>query len=176
MHPQRVALAAITVLGGLAVVGSYVWGFTSIPNASSDFWGGTPEAVIPVYVVSMLLGAVSFFFFTAFLLWLDPARTRVGERFGYSAFLWTYLAILLPSALWMPLVAQVVAAPSEPLWWAVRASLLVVGLASLALVAALLRVRPRTPRWLHRAAVAGSVWFTFHTLVLDALLWPALFR
>lgn len=176
MHPLKKAWAAIAVLGGTAVVGSYVWGLSSIPNASTDFWGGTPEALIPLYTVSMLLGAVSFFFITAFVLVLDPATARVGEGFGFPLFLWIYLAILVPSALWMPLVAQMVASPSEPVWWVIRLALLVVGLASVALVAALLRVSPRSPTWLYLVSVVGVVWFTVHTLVLDALLWPVFFR
>src|SRR5660398_259080 len=124
MHPLKKAWAAIAVLGGTAVVGSYVWGLSSIPTASTDS----------------------------------------GEGFGFPVFLWIYLAILVPSALWMPLVAQMVASPSEPVWWVIRLALLVVGLASVALVAALLRVSPRSPTWLYLVSVVGAVWFTVHTL------------
>lgn len=177
IHPQKLALAGVTVLGGLAVVGSYVWGLTSIPNASTDFWGGTPEPLIPLFTASMLLGAAGFFAFTSFLLLaLDPARARVGSRLGFGAFIWIYLAVLVPSALWMPLVALMVDSPNEPLWWAIRLVLFAVAAAAVALLIALLRVEPRKPAWLHGAAVAGAFWFTVHTLVLDAILWPLFFR
>ena len=176
MHPLKWALGLIVLLGGTAVLGSYVWGVASIPNVG-EFWGATPEGLIPLYTVSMLLGAVSFFAILWFvLLKLDPPEVRIGKRFGYEVFPWILAAILVPSALWMPLVALYVAEPSEPVWWAIRASLFVVGLASLALVAALLRVEPKVPALAHRLALAGSVVFTAHTLILDALLWPAFFR
>jgi len=177
MGTRRIVLGLIVLLGGLAVVGSYVWGFTSIPNASTDFWGGTPRALIPLYTASMLLGAASFFAILWFVLVrLDPAEARVGERVGYEVFPWIFLAILVPSALWMPLVARMVAEPGEVVWWAIRLSLFVVALAPLALVVVLLRIRPRSPVVAHRLALGGSVVFTAHTLVLDALLWPAFFR
>src|SRR5659263_356562 len=82
MHPLKKAWAAVTVLGGLAVVGSYVWGLASIPNASTDFWGGTPEALIPLYTVSVLLGAVSFFFITAFVCTRPSSARSNSARAG----------------------------------------------------------------------------------------------
>lgn len=176
MHPLTKVLGAIVLLGGTAVVGSYVWGLTSIPNVG-EFWGETPASLIPLYTVSMLLGAASFFAILWFvLIRLDPGEVRVGERFGYGIFPWILLAILVPSALWMPLVALMVAEPSEAVWWAIRLSLFLVGLASLALVIVLVKVRPKEPVLAHRLALAGSVVFTAHTLVLDALVWPAFFR
>ncbi|MGM0386239.1 MAG: hypothetical protein ACQERF_09715 [Actinomycetota bacterium] len=176
MHPLKMVLGMVVVLGGTSVLGSYVWGVTSISNVA-EFWGDTPDGLIPLYTVSMLLGAASFFAILWFVLVkLNPPEVRIWERFGYEAFPWIMLAILVPSALWMPLVALMVAEPSEPVWWAIRVSLFVVGFASLALVLALARIRPRTPVWAHRLALAGSVVFTVHTLFLDALLWPAFFR
>lgn len=176
MHPLKMILGVVVLLGGTSVLGSYVWGAASIPNVS-EFWGETPEGLIPVYVASMLLGAASFFAILWFVLVkLVPREVSIGERFGYGVFPWIMLAILVPSALWMPLVALYVEEPSEPVWWAIRASLFVVGLASLALVLVLARIQPKVPALAHRLALAGSVLFTVHTLVLDALLWPAFFR
>ncbi|MDX5400002.1 MAG: hypothetical protein LPK92_09825, partial [Actinomycetes bacterium] len=60
MHPLKMVLGVVVLLGGTSVLGSYVWGAASIPNVS-EFWGETPEGLIPVYVASMLLGAASFF-------------------------------------------------------------------------------------------------------------------
>ena len=86
-----------------------------------------------------------------------------------------YLAILIGSAMYLPLTFVFVAVPRNWLWWAIRVALAVVGLASLGLIASLLALRPRQPAWAYWLAVAGSVTFSFQTAVLDMLIWPALY-
>jgi len=59
------------------------------------------------------------------------------------------------------------------LWWAMRITLAIVGIGSLLLVFALVRLEPGGTA--HVLAVAGATAFTFQTLVLDALVWPLYF-
>jgi hypothetical protein len=75
----------------------------------------------------------------------------------------------------MPLTFAMLEEPSLPLWYAIRLTLAIVGLASVGILAALLTVRPREPGIAHRAAVIGSVAFCIQTALLDALVWPAFF-
>jgi hypothetical protein len=76
----------------------------------------------------------------------------------------------------MPLTWLNIEQPVEGLWFGIRAILAAVGLASIGMLAALLRIRPKEPSWTYRLAVLGSAIFTAHTAVLDALVWPVLFR
>ena len=175
-HPARLALLGINLAGGIAVLGSYVLGLSGDPGAGAAVWGGVPQAIRPVYTVCMLLAAAGYFAFSHFVFFrLDPERSRIGEHFGYGAWCGIYALILAPSALWMPLTLEMVAAPSAALWWSVRGVLFLVGAGSLALVAALLLVRPKEPPLAHRLALAGAVAFALQTAVLDALVWPAFF-
>jgi hypothetical protein len=124
----------------------------------------------------MLLAASGYFFFTYFLLFrVDPDQVRIGGRLGFSIFNVLYAAILVGSALYLPLTFGFVAQPRGPLWWSIRVVLIVVGLASLGLLTTLLALRPRRPAWAYWLAVAGSVIFSFQTVVLDMLMWPALY-
>jgi hypothetical protein len=41
---------------------------------------------------------------------------------------------------------------------------------------ALLKTRPKEPAWAYRLALLGSAVFTVHTAMLDAIVWPLLFR
>jgi hypothetical protein len=176
VHPARRLFAAIQVAGGVAVLGSYALGFATHPETRAEVWGGVPQGLRPLYTVSMLLAAAGWFAFTGFVwLCLDPARTRIAGRFGYGLLNALYAAILLPSALWMPLTFEMLEAPGDALWLAIRVVLAVVGLGSLGLLAALLAVRPREPAWAHGLAVAGCVAFAVQTALLDALVWPAFF-
>jgi hypothetical protein len=72
----------------------------------------------------------------------------------------------------MPLTFALLGNPNTLLWWIVRLDLLVVGVASLAVLAALLRIGPGRAPW---PAVVGAAFFCLQTAVLDALIWPAFF-
>jgi hypothetical protein len=175
MHPQKRALIWINAFGGTAVLASYAWNLLAHPEAGGDFWGGVPEAMRSGYVVTMLLAVAGYFAFTRFVFRLRPAQVRVANRFDYRSFQAIYALILLPSALWMPLTFAMIQDPSAGLWLAIRLTLALVGVGSLALVAALLWLQPSKPKVAYRLAVAGSLAFAFQTAILDALVWPAYF-
>jgi hypothetical protein len=176
VHPARRLFAAINVLGGVAVLGSYALGIATHPDTRGEVWGGVPQGLRPLYTVSMLLAAAGYFAFSGFVwLCLDPDRTRIAGRFGFGLLNLLYACILLPSALWMPLTFAMLESPGPGIWLAIRLVLAVVGLGSLGLLAALLAMRPREPAWAHRLAVAGCVAFAVQTALLDALVWPAFF-
>jgi hypothetical protein len=170
LHPRKIQLIALNLLGGLAVLGSYVHGFGH-PEVDA-FWGEVPLDLRPVYTVSMFGAALGYFPFTAWiLLRLEPDRTRVGP-FGYGIFLVLYALVLIPSALWMPMTFQMIEVPSQALWIAIRLDLALVALGTIGLLASLLLVEPRErgPFW--AAAVAGAILFFNQTVVLDAIVWP----
>lgn len=173
---NRFRFALLNVVGGLLVLGSYGVGLATHPESRGAVWGGVPEGLQPLYTVCMLLAAAGYFFFTYYVFFrLDADRVRVFERFGFEAFEVIYAGILLPSALWMPLTFRMIAMPDPLLWMAIRIVLFVVGISSLALIAAIARARPAGPDLSRRLGLAGAVPFAFQTAVLDAIIWPAYF-
>jgi len=176
VHSQAITLGGINVVGGLLVLGSYAQGIITHPANRDALWGGVPESVRPVYTAGMLLAAAGYFAFTYFILFrLDPDQVRIAGRFGYSLFFLIYALILVPSAMWMPLTYASLDHPGEALRWTTRLVLIVVGLASLGLLAALLTLSPKEPAWAHRLAVAGIAVFSIQTAVLDAIVWSVYF-
>jgi len=180
MHSQQILLGAINVVGGIAVLGSYAYGIWAKPATRGDLWGGVPEGLKPLYVVSMLLAALGYLAFTYYILFrLEPDHVQIADRFGFVVFPVIYGIILAFSALWMPLTVAMLEHPGTGLWVAIRLTLAAVGLASLGLLLALLALNrgvlePWGPYyWL---AVAGSAAFCLQTTVLDMLVWPAFFR
>ena len=170
-------LIAVILIGGLAVLGSYLWGVLARPDAAQILWGGVPEQIRPYYTVNMLLAAAGYFPFTFYILFrLDPRTTRVAGRLGYNLFTWLYAVILLPSALWLPLVYVAVEQSIQAWLWVVRAALILVGAASLGILAALLKNRPPKAEVAYWLALAGSIFFSIQTVVLDAIVWGAFFR
>ena len=177
MHRDKTALLGINVVGGLGVVGSYAHGLSVHAGSGDALWGSVPEGWQPLYTVSMLGATLGFFLFLSYLmLRVDPDVARMGGGLSYRAFHGIFLAILVPSALWMPLTFRWIASPGEGLWLAIRVVLLVVGVGSVALVAALATLGPREARVHHALAVIGAIAFAWQTAFLDALIWPAYFR
>jgi len=177
VNATKWVLLVINVLGGAAVLGSYILGLRSHPNGADTLWGGVPQAIRPFYGIWMFVAAAGYFAFTLFLLFaVDANVARVAQKLDITVFNILYAAILVPSALWMPLTFAFAGNPSAGLWLAVRLALWIVGLASLAFIIALLALQPREPAWAYWLAVAGSVAFTIQTGLLDAIVWVTYFR
>jgi hypothetical protein len=174
---QSIALLLINLFGGAAVIGSYVLGLRGASGGSSALWGGVSERLRPVYTVSMLLSAAGYLA-VLFLIFfkLDPGEVTIGGTSGFALLYPIFLLILAPSAVWMPLTKRYVGKPKKGTWIAIRLVLFVVGAASIALAWAMFSLEPSDQGSAYWAAVAGSCYFAFHTFVLDALLWAALFR
>jgi hypothetical protein len=177
MATQHIILFVINIIGGAAVVGSYIFGLNAQSGGANALWGGVPANIRPVYGVSMILAALGYFAFLYFIFFrLNPSEVRIAGIFNFSLFYAIFLVILIPSALWMPLTNVYVGNPSTSMWIWVRTVLALVGLASIALVWALLSLQTKVPGVSYWLAVAGSSYFAFHTAILDAVVWAALFK
>jgi len=177
MRTEQVILLIINILGGAAVIGSYVLGLKGQSGGANGLWGSVPENIRPVYTVSMILSALGFFAFIYFILFrLVPGEVLIGGRFGFSLFYAIFLVILVASAFWMPLTNAYVGNPSTGMWIGIRTVLAIVGLGSIALMLALLTLQTKVPGISYWLAVVGSGYFAFHTAILDAIVWAALFK
>jgi hypothetical protein len=124
----------------------------------------------------MLLAAAGYFAFTYFIFFrVDAENARIGGQYDVRLFNALYVAILGPSALWMPMTFEVLYNPTDGLWFVIRVVLAIVGFASLGLIYALLKLDPRLPPFSYWLAVAGAIAFAVQTALLDALVWPAYF-
>ena len=177
MHAQKRLLIVIIIVGGIAVLGSYILGALTVPDAGQILWGGVPQGLRPFITMNMFLAAAGYFAFTYFILFrLDPVETQVTSRFGFGLFNALYAAILIPSALWLPLTFLAVEQSSPAFEWAAKLDLGSVAIASLGLFVALLKVKPSSPLWAHRMALVGCVFFCIQTVIFDALIWGFFFR
>ena len=168
MSSEKIAFVVLNVVGGTAVLASYALWLSNPSNDGGALWGTISGAGRIGYTASMLAAAAGYFAFAGYLL---------ASRSPTTTWLWLlvlFALILFPSALWMPFAFEYLDAPSSALWWGMRCTLAVVGVASALLLLALMGFVPGsgTGRTL---AVAGAGAFAFQTLVLDALVWPLFF-
>lgn len=177
MHPQRRTMLTLNVIGGAAVLGSYAYNIATHARPGDTLWGGIPESWRTPYAAVMPAAAAGYLALWSLLNFrVDPDQAQVLGRPALPLFNKLLVPILLPSALWMPLTFAYAERPSPGLWAAVRIGLATTGLASIGLVGALAALRPRAPRRHFWLALAGSVAFAVQTAILDAIVWPALFR
>jgi hypothetical protein len=164
----QIVLLLINIVGGVAVIGSYVLGLRGESRGADALWGGVPARIRPVYTVSMILSAIGYLAVLYYAFFeLVPDEVEIGGRFGFVLFIPIFVLMLIPSALWMPLSNLYVDNPRTGTWIAIRTVLFIVGLASIALAWALFALEPNDH---------GVAYFAFHTFILDAILWAALFR
>jgi hypothetical protein len=176
MHAQQWILLAVMVVGGAAVIGSYIQGFAAHPGGAETLWGGVTGGLRILNYVTMLLAALGFFAFSYWLFFqLNPDEVQIANRFGFWMFDVIFLVILIPSALWMPLTFTYLANPSTIGWVGVRLVLALVGIGSLALLWAIIAISPREANLAYWFAVGGAAAFSLQTAVMDMFIWPALF-
>ena len=174
METESIILLVIIVAGGLAVLGSYVLGLRGGSEGSRALWGGVPERSRPLYVASMLVAVVGYFAVMWYLFFeLAPAEVSIGGQGGFTLLYPIFVLILVPSSLWLPLTKRYLSDARTARWIAVRSVLFLVGLASIALVWALFALEPAGSGVAYWFTVAGSLYFAFHTFVLDGLVWAA---
>jgi hypothetical protein len=177
MRTEQIILLIIIFIGGVAVIGSYVFGLKGQSGGANVLWGGVPENIRPVYTVSMILSALSFFAFLYYIFFrLDPSQVSIAGVAGFTLLYVIFFFMLGASAFWMPLTNMYVSNPGTGIWIGVRVVLAVVGLASIALLWALLTMQGKVTGTSYWLAVAGSGYFAFHCAVLDAIVWAALFK
>lgn len=176
MDRRRRKLIVLQLVGGPAVLASYVLGALAWPEATAQMWGGVPEALRPLYTAWMFVAALGYLLVTGlFVFRVEPEDARLLGGRGYGLLLPIYALILLPSALWLPLTRWQLGDPSLLRFALVWLDLLAVALGALALIAAVFSLRPRPPARLRTPALLGAVGFAIQTVILDGLLWPLWF-
>lgn len=172
-HRSR-PLLLFLVVAGLAVPASYTVAFALADSVAEGLWGGVPGGLRPFYTVNMLLAAAGFFPFTWLLAWnRSPVEIERSTALPWMLVPLAYALVLVPSALWLPLTAAMIAGPSPGLWPLVRIVLSLVGLGSTTILWLTWKIARReggAGAWL---AFAGALPFFLQTAVLDALVWPA---
>lgn len=174
MANSKLVFILIVVVLGSAVLASYVYAIKSYGGNVADFWGNFPKKFLSPYYVSMLLSAVSFFFFTSYILLNYNALTQ--KQFVHYGLPILYFLMLFGSAIWMPSVKLYLSDATSTLWITIRSILLIVGFSSLTITIMLLITRPATISAHFIMAVIASAYFCFHTLILDGFVWPHYFK
>jgi hypothetical protein len=173
MSRPNLALAGLNVLGGIAVLGSYVFAFTGSSDFQDGLWGGVPASLRSLYTGNMLLAAAGYFPFTwLFVVRTTPDEFRATTGLPYAMLFGVYALVLIPSALWLPMTARMLLAPDPQLWFWIRVVLALVGIGSTGILLLSFRFAGSRGGVVSWAAAIGSIPFFVQTAILDAIVWP----
>lgn len=168
-------LLLVNLIGGIAVLGSYVAGISGHPGQADLLWGSLPEGVRGVYTANMFPAAIGYLVSFAWLMSASSAQPRLSGRPALPILTALYAVFLASSTAWMPLCWLALDSHDASLLPMIQAVLAIAGLASVGLLAALAKLTdPPRPRW-HRAGLVGMGFLVLQCAVLDALIWPRFF-
>lgn len=102
---------------------------------------------------------------------IEPLHGKYGMEF----FIVLFTIFLILAVMWMPSTFKVLESGNSNWWFVVQFSLWGVALSTLMMTVGLCMANNITNLSLHQWATVGSVYVTFHCLVLDAWLWTSKF-
>ncbi len=159
----------VNIIGLIGISISYYFGLSEMPNGIHDLWGNTPISIRPIYYITTSLafiGIVLSFIFVVF-------KT---DLFNYYPISRSIIVIMVASMLWLPYTADMIQEPTSYTWIKIRIALLLVGLGSWFFFRRMWLMGNKEHKNWKKTAVIGSGLFFFHTMVMDALIWPYFFR
>ena len=164
----------INLIGGIAVLGSYIYGLSTQLELRGLLWGHVPETIRPYYTICMVLAAIGYFFFTPYIIKHIFNTKSVSYNPNIISLL--YLGITIPSALWMPMTFEMLINPSISLWIGIRIILFTVGISSTVLMLIFLFSNIKKVSPMYFMAISGLIPFWIQTMILDAIIWPFYFK
>lgn len=165
----------VNLVGGAAVLGSYVVGLYLYPEFRNALWGGVTGSWKSLFTISMFLAAIGYLVFCYSMTISDAAdKSSVLGRHTFSILTAFFL---ISASIWMPATLKYLAT-NDNLWWILSVASLWITAASLGLLAVFFGLSKYEGIGTLQFSLtfAGIIWITIHCLVFDALIWVAKFH
>ncbi|MBN4081011.1 hypothetical protein JYT44_01465 [Caldithrix abyssi] len=166
----------INLIGGAAVLGGNAFALVTHPKLRNDLWGGIPESWKPLYIASMLIAAFGYVTAMYYLIYKEGLKSKYFWGKADASVLTILLVLFLLSAsMWIHSTFAYLESPSSGIWTMIQIELRTKALAILLFTIGLATTTERSQPSIHRWAVIGISFTSFHCLVLDAILWTMKF-
>jgi hypothetical protein len=177
MSTQQILFLTINLIGGLAVLGSYVIGLGMFPEYREALWGEVRGNLRTGIIISMLFAALGYLAFCYVALFQNGLEDFTKSDWLNSYTFSILVAIFLISAtFWMP--SAIAYLNFSNTYWLVIciASLWVTAISLAALVGIVITSDVEIIGSVsHYVAIIGIGLITFHCLVFDAIIWSIMF-
>ena len=174
MH-GKVTLWALNIIGGFAVLGSYVHGLWRHPGQGMLLWGEVPEEVRGPYTAMMFPAAFGYLTAFAYLITSDLRWLDAQLAGGLSRFITLKALFLASAAAWMPLCWLGIDHGLTWMIWPIQGVLAITGATAAYFVWQFARLEDtKRPRF-RKAALWGYGFLAIQCTLIDGLIWPRLF-
>ena len=162
----------VNILGGVSVLGSYIFCLLMYPEHREALWGGVDASVKPIFVGSMLIAALGYMLFLYFMIFKSGADMfDSGMLFGRFTPSIICAVFLIAGTIWMPATVGYLNAPQHLFWNIVVASLWVTATSLIFLTLVVLVTIINEMTFTKILSVCGLGYITLHCLILDAIIW-----
>ena len=177
MNKQGLIFYLINIVGGIGVLVSYAHGLLTQVELRGELWGAMPESIQSYYTMCMVLSALGYFFFTAYIIIYVPFGSKhIFGTFNFTLINLLYAGFIIPSVFWISMTFSMMTNPTPLIWIGIRSILFIVGFSSVGLLAAFIFSKFDKSTWLYYAGIIGLIPFCVQTMFLDALVWPVYFQ
>ncbi|MFL2804023.1 MAG: hypothetical protein ACJ0BB_03875 [Dehalococcoidia bacterium] len=167
----------INVVGGIAVLGSYVLCLMMFPEQREALWGGVVGTTRNIVVISMLFSAagyLAFLYISVFNVSTDLFSDK--SLLDGNLILLLALSFLLASTVWMPASVGFLETSNNVYLNLSVASLWIAALSLVGLLVTVFLTDFSTTSNLPKIlSIVGLGMITFHCLVFDAIMWVSNF-
>lgn len=166
----------INIIGGLSVLGGYVYALLDHPILRGQIWGGVPENWQPWITMFMFISGFGYCYGMYYLIFNEGLNLKFfGGRYD-SSIMRTFLILFLVSAsMWIHSTFNYLELPNANSWNMVRIELWCTALSILFMTIGLATAKGIKNTGIHRISVIGLSAISFHCLFLDAILWTSYF-
>jgi len=113
LNKQGLIFYLINIVGGIGVLISYAHGLLTHVELRGDLWGAVPENIQSYYTMSMVLSALGYFFFTAYIIIYVPFGSKyIFGTFNFTLINLLYAGFIIPSVFWISMTFSMMTNPT----------------------------------------------------------------
>ena len=162
----------VNIIGGIAVLGGYIFALLSHPETRSDLWGGVPIQWRVWIVSSMFLAAFGYCYAMYYMVINEGLSLHFfWGKVDAAKMIILLILFLSSSSLWIYTTFSYIDSPTYLKWAFVQAELWITAISILLITIGLVTASGVEQPLKHNISILGLSLISFHCLVLDAMLW-----
>ena len=166
----------INIIGGLSVLGGYVYALLDHPVLRAQIWGGVPETWRPWITLFMFFSGFGYCYGMYYLIFKEGLDLKFfGGKYDASIMRTLLILFLVSASMWIHSTFNYLELPNANSLNMIRIELWCTALSILFMTIGLGTANGINSSRTHKKSVFGLGVISFHCLFLDAILWTSYF-
>ena len=162
----------LNVIGGIFVLGGYIFALVNHPETRNELWGGVPENLRTPITAFMFVSAFGYCFAMYYLIFDEGLNLNFfWGNFDFKIIMVLVTVFLVTAASWIHTTFNYLENGLKSSWNFIQLELWLTGISVFLITIALATATGVKNSGLHICSIIGLSAITFHCLILDAFLW-----